>query len=83
MLMNKPMSAYTEVAKRLEDSLDTICSLGVILIENGSAKAAGDPACPPQIDCCGEEALLMSIKLLAAAAHRDFCQLATDLGIPE
>ena len=81
--MNKPMSAYTEVAKRLEDSLDTIRSLGGILIENGSAKAAGDPACPAQIDCCGEEALLMSIQLLAAAAHRDFCQLATDLEIPQ
>ena len=83
MPMNKPISAYTDVAKRLEDSLDTIRALGGLLIENGSAKAACDPAFPPQIDCCGEEALLMSITLLAAAAHRDFCQLATDLEIPQ
>lgn len=81
--MSKSMSAYTEIAKRLEDSLDTIRSLGGLLIENGAAKAACDPASPVQIDCCGEEALLMSIKLLAATAHRDFCQLATDLEIPQ
>lgn len=79
--MKKSMSAYTEVAKRLEDSLDTIRILAEVLIENGGCKGNKDE--PAQIDERGEEGIYQAVRLIASASHRDFCQLATDLGVPE
>lgn len=81
--MKKSMSAYTEVAKRLEDSVDTIRILAEVLIANGGCKGCSEDDGAAQIDDRGEEGIHKAILLLASASHRDFCQLATDLGIPQ
>lgn len=81
--MKLPLSAYTEVAKRLEDSVDTIRILAEVLIANGGYKGHSDDDDSAPIAIRGEAGIQMAILLLAQASHRDFCQLATDLGIPE
>lgn len=77
------MHVYTEVAKRLEDSLTTIQILAEVLIANGGCKGCSDDDNEAQIDVRGEEGIHQAILLIAAASHRDFCRLATDLGIPQ
>jgi hypothetical protein len=75
------MFTHTEVSLRLEDSLDTIRILAEVLVANGGCKGNADVAA--QIDERGEEGIYKAILLLASASHRDFCQLATDLEIPQ
>ncbi|EIK94035.1 hypothetical protein PMM47T1_24114 [Pseudomonas sp. M47T1] len=74
----------SEVAKRVEDTLHTIRLLSQVLLDNGGYKGAPDDCDnPAQIDDLGECGIQQAISLLASSAHRDFCQLATDLGIPQ
>lgn len=74
---------YTEVSKRLEDSLTTVQILAEVLIANGGCKGHSADDNEAQIDIRGEEGIHQGILLITSAAHRDFCQLATDLGIPQ
>ncbi len=72
------------IAKRIEESLDAIGILAEVLLNNGGCK--GDPEdvdTPAQIDDRGESGIQSAINIIARLAHRDFCELATDLGIPE
>ena len=71
------------IAKRVEESLDAIGILAEVLLNNGGYK--GDPDSvdiPAQIDDRGESGIPSAIGIIARMAHRDFCSLATDLGIP-
>lgn len=81
--MNTSMSMYTEVAERLEVSLGTIQILAEVLIANGGCKGHSSDDNEAQIDVRGEEGIHQAILLIAAQSHRDFCQLATDLEIPQ
>jgi hypothetical protein len=78
--MPKP-NAYSHIAQRLEESLDTIRILAEVLVANGGCK--GNPDEPAQIDDRGESGIQRAILLIAQASHSEFCRLATDLGIPE
>jgi hypothetical protein len=77
------MNSHTALAKRVEDSLDTIRILAQVLICNGGYKGNADDGTPAQIDASGEEGIHQAIRLIAAASHETFCRLATELGIPE
>lgn len=77
------MHVHTEVAKRLEASLTTIQVLAEVLIANGGCKGHSADDNEAQIDIRGEEGIHQAILLITSMAHRDFCQLATDLGIPQ
>ncbi|MGE8362363.1 hypothetical protein [Pseudomonas sp.] len=71
------------IAKRVEESLDAIGILAEVLLNNGGYK--GDPDSgdiPAQINDRGESGIQSAINIIARMAHRDFCALATDLGIP-
>lgn len=71
------------IAKRVEESLDAIGILAEVLLNNGGYK--GDPDSgdiPAQISDRGESGIQSAINIIARMAHRDFCALATDLGIP-
>ena len=71
------------IAKRVEESLDAIGILSEVLLNNGGYK--GDPDSgdiPAQINDRGESGIQSAINIIARMAHRDFCALATDLGIP-
>lgn len=74
-------SSYQEVAKRIEESLDTIGTLAEVLLSNCGHK--GDPDEAAQVSNRGEYGIQQAINIIARMAHRDFCALATDLGIPE
>lgn len=81
--MSKPSKFATTLANRLDESLLVICALSKILINNGTYKNEGSGADnPPQIDLIGEDGIQSAIKLIAEMAHRDMCELATDLDIP-
>lgn len=74
----------TELAKRIEGSLDVIGILADVLLNNGSYK--GDPDDvdnPAQINDRGESGVQRAIQIIAEIAHQDFCRLATDLEIPQ
>ncbi|WP_256584034.1 hypothetical protein [Pseudomonas sp. SDI] len=71
------------IAKRVEESLDAIGILAEVLLNNGGYK--GDPDSgdvPAQINDRGESGIQSAINIIARMAHSDFCDLATDLGIP-
>lgn len=71
------------IAKRVEESLDAIGILAEVLLNNGGYK--GDPDSgdiPAQINDRGESGIQSAINIIARMTHRDFCALATDLGIP-
>lgn len=71
------------IAKRVEESLDATGILAEVLLNNGGYK--GDPDSgdiPAQINDRGESGIQSAINIIARMAHRDFCALATDLGIP-
>lgn len=74
-------SRHQEVAKRIEESLDAIGILTEVLLSNGGYK--GDPDEAAQVSDRGESGIQQAINIIARMAHRDFCSLATDLGIPE
>ncbi|EIM16174.1 hypothetical protein [Pseudomonas chlororaphis] len=81
--MGKPSKFATMLANRLDESLLAICILSEILINNGGYKAdPGDMDNPPQIDDRGESGVQSAIKIIAEMAHRDLCELSTDLEIP-
>lgn len=81
--MKASMSMHAEIAKRVEDSLTTIQVLAEVLIANGGRKGHSEDDNDAQIDVRGEEGIHQAILLIVSASHRDFCQLATDLGIPQ
>ena len=72
-----------EVAKRVEESLDAIGILAEVLLKNGGYKGEPGDDNPAQIDDRGESGIQSAISIIARMTHRDFCALATDLGIPE
>lgn len=72
-----------EVAKRVEESLDAIGILAEVLLNNGGHKGEPGDDNPAQIDDRGESGIQSAISIIARMTHRDFCALATDLGIPE
>ncbi|MGE8435993.1 MAG: hypothetical protein ACN6P2_05575 [Pseudomonas palmensis] len=70
-------------AKRVEESLDAIGILAEVLLSNGGYKGCPDSVdVPAQISDRGESGIQSAINIIARMAHRDFCALATDLGIP-
>lgn len=72
-----------ETAKRVEESLDAIGILAEVLLSNGGFKGGDDDTdSPAQISDRGESGIQSAINIIARMAHRDFCLLATDLGIP-
>ncbi|MBJ9978427.1 hypothetical protein IAE35_23860 [Pseudomonas sp. S75] len=73
---------HRSIAKRIEESLDAIGILAEVLLKNGGRKGNPDDASDP-IDDRGESGIQSAISIIACLAHRDFCVLATDLGIPE
>lgn len=81
--MTKPSAFAITLANRLDVSLQAISALSRTLINNGTYKEESS-GCdnPPQIDLIGEEGIQSAIKLIAEMAHRDMCELATDLDIP-
>ena len=81
--MSKPSKFAITLANRLDESLLTISALSKILINNGTYKNEASGADnPPQIDLLGEEGIHTAIKIIVDMAHRDMCELATDLDIP-
>ena len=72
-----------EVARRVEESLDAIGILAEVLLSNGGYKGEPGDDNPAQIDDRGESGIQSAISIIARMTHRDFCALATDLGIPE
>lgn len=70
-----------EIAKRIENSLDVIGILGEALVENGAHKA--DDEVQPPITDRQESGIHSAIIIIARMAHRDFCDLATDMEIPQ
>lgn len=71
------------IAKRLVESLDAIGILAEVLLSNGGHKGVpGDVDPSVQIDDRGEAGIQSAINIIARMAHRDFCELATDLDIP-
>ncbi|WP_258036286.1 hypothetical protein [Pseudomonas putida] len=75
---------HQTIAKRIEESLDAIGILAEVLLKNGGRK--GDPEdvdTSDPIDDRGESGIQSAISIIACLAHRDFCELATDPGIPE
>lgn len=68
--------------KKIAECLDTIGILADVLAENTIARDASDDG-SEQIGCRGETGVQSAIRLIAYAAHAEFCQLATDLGVPE
>ncbi len=74
----------THIAKRIEERLTAIGILAEILVNNGGYKGdPGDVDNPAQINDRGESGIQTAIVLLAETAHSDFCQMATDLEIPQ
>ncbi|NMY06361.1 hypothetical protein HBO12_25730 [Pseudomonas sp. WS 5059] len=81
--MSKPSRFAATLANRLDESLLAICALSKILIHNGTYKNEASGADnPPQLDLIGEDGIQNAIKLIAEMAHRDMCELSTDLDIP-
>lgn len=80
--MGKPSSFAVTLANRLEQSLLALSTLSEILINNGGYKGDADDVNPAQINDFGEAGIQSAIKLIADMAHRDMCELATDLDIP-
>lgn len=75
---------YKAVAKSIEETLFTIGLLSDVLLNNGGYKGEpGDVDNPAKINDLNESGIQKAIKLLAEAAHSDFCRMATDLEIPE
>lgn len=70
-------------AKRVEESLDAIGILAEVLLNNGGYKGDQDSVdVPAQISDRGESGIQSAINIIARMAHREFCALANDLGIP-
>lgn len=81
--MGNPSKFATTLANRLDVSLLAISALSQILINNGGYKGEPDDIdIPPQICDFGEAGIQSAIKLIAEMAHRDMCELATDLDVP-
>lgn len=70
------------VAKRIEESLDVLGMLADVLTEITVARENCDEGEEP-INSRGEYGIQSAIRLIAYSAHADFCQMATDLGIPQ
>ncbi|WNC09315.1 hypothetical protein [Pseudomonas coleopterorum] len=77
------MSNHTYLAKRIQESLDVISILAEVLICNGGHKDNENDDNGAQIDARGKEGIHQAIRLIALASHKEFCQLATELEIPE
>lgn len=81
--MSHPMSDFTAPAKRVEESLELLAILSDVLKHNGAFKDGSPGEHPAMLSSHGEDGIVRSMRVIAWAAHRDFCKLATDLGIPE
>ncbi len=78
--MKKP-DQCSHIAKRIAESIDTIGMLADILHEATMTREAEEGA--ELINARGEYGIQAAIRLLSRYAHSDFCEMATDLGIPE
>lgn len=79
----RPMLFFAPSAKRIEESLELVAVLAGVL-EHNSAFKGGEPGeHPAMIDDHGEDGIVRAIRVIAWAAHLDFCQMATDLEIPQ
>lgn len=82
--MSKPSVFATTLANRLEESLQAIGTLSQLLLNNGGYKGEPDDIdIAPQIDIAGEAGIQSAIQIIAGMAHRDLCELASDLEIPQ
>lgn len=81
--MRKPENC-SHIFKGIAESLDTIGVLAGILAENTIQREGSDEGeHDEQIDSRGEAGIQAAIRIIACSAYQDFCQLATDLGVPE
>lgn len=81
--MSKPSAFATTLANRLDESLQAISTLSQLLLNNGGYKGEPDDIDnPPQIDDSGEAGIQSAIQIIASMAHRDLCELASELEIP-
>lgn len=81
--MPRPMSSFSAPTKRIEESLELLGVLAEVLEHNGGFKCDEPGEHPAMINERGEDGIVRSMRVIAWAAHRELCQLATGLGIPE
>lgn len=77
------MHCFTGPAKRIEESLEVMAILAEVLERNGGFKCSEQGDHPAMIDERGEDGIVRAMRVIAWAAHAEFCQLATDLEIPQ
>lgn len=79
----RPMRYFTDTAKRIEESLEIMAVLAGVLEHNNAFKSCEPGEPPAMINERGEDGVVRAMRVIAWAAHREFCQLATDLEIPQ
>lgn len=81
--MSHPMTKFSSPAKRVEEGLELLAILAEVLEHNGGFKDSAPGEHPAMIGERGEDGIIRSMRVIAWAAHREFCQMATDLEIPQ
>lgn len=81
--MSHPMTKFSSPAKRVEESLELLAILSEVLDHNGGFKGSEPGEHPAMIGDRGENGIVRAMRVIAWAAHREFCQMATDLEIPQ
>ncbi|MCE0933421.1 MULTISPECIES: hypothetical protein [Pseudomonas] len=77
------MTKFSSPAKRVEESLELLAILSEVLDHNGGFKGSEPGEHPAMIGDRGENGIVRAMRVIAWAAHREFCQMATDLEIPQ
>jgi hypothetical protein len=81
--MTHPMTKFSSPAKRVEESLELLAILSKVLEHNGGFKGSEPGEHPAMIGDQGENGIVRAMRVIAWAAHREFCQMATDLETPQ
>ncbi|MNH06145.1 hypothetical protein D3C76_103350 [compost metagenome] len=81
--MNNPMTKFSSTAARVEEGLELLAILAEVLEHNGGFKNSDSGEHPAMIGERGEDGIIRSMRVIAWAVHREFCQMATDLEIPQ
>jgi hypothetical protein len=79
--MRKPKDC-SHTFKSIAEALDTIGILADVLAENTIQREGSDDG-DEQLNTRGEAGIQAAIRIIACSTYRDFCQLSTDLGVPE
>lgn len=80
---SRQMHYFTAPAKRIEESLEIMAVLAGVLEHNSAFKSCEPGEHPAMINEYGEDGVVRAMRVIAWAAHREFCQMAIDLEIPE